>query len=97
MIAADYPHLNEFLASWFHQDFDIEGSTVADVLARYRDVTPPTERALVIAEVTRFLQAHPHATDTEFKEVFHADVIPSALAGSVEGFLHEMLSALAVS
>jgi hypothetical protein len=39
-----YPALADFLASWFHQDFDIEGETVAEVVAAYRSSSPLQRR-----------------------------------------------------
>jgi hypothetical protein len=90
----NFPHLHELLAAWFHQDYDIEGSTVAEVLASYRDVTPAAERALVLADVARFLESYPSANDAEFNQVFQSDIIPSVLAGSVEKFLVAIRDAL---
>lgn len=41
MTAHRYPQLADLISGWFHQDYDIEGETVAEVISAFRAVTPP--------------------------------------------------------
>lgn len=35
----NYPHLDSLIGGWFHQDFDLEGDTLEEVVAAYKKVT----------------------------------------------------------
>lgn len=94
MSAERYVHLAEFLASWFHQDFDLNGDTVAEVVASYQTVTPPEEQMLLGCDLKRFLTEHGNDTDQAFDNLFSPEVSVSALSGSTEAFLREILAAL---
>jgi hypothetical protein len=85
-----YTALSQFLGGWFHQDFDIEGNTVPEVLDAFRAVTPPEEQAKLKSDIQRFLDDHPNDLDSAFEETFKPDIIASALSGSTRGFLEEM-------
>lgn len=85
-----YTALSQFLGGWFHQDFDIEGNTVPEVVDAFRAVTPPEERARLKSDIQRFLDEHPNDLDSAFEETFKPDIIASALSGSTRGFLEEI-------
>jgi hypothetical protein len=91
-----YTALSQFLGGWFHQDFDIEGNTVPEVLDAFRAVTPPEEQAKLKSDIQRFLDEHPSDLDSAFEETFKPDIIASALSGSTRGFLEEIRDLLAV-
>lgn len=83
-----YPRLAAFLGGWLHQDFDLEGETLAEVVAAYRRVSTPAERAGVRAEIDRFLRtADAHRIDAEFEATFAPDVDPRAFAADAGAFL----------
>lgn len=89
-----YKHLADFLASWFHQDFDLNGGTVAEVVAAYRAVTPEVEQAQLGSDIERFLEQHGSDTDEAFEEIFAPEVRVSTLSGSAEAFMREIEAAL---
>jgi hypothetical protein len=91
-----YTALSQFLGGWFHQDFDIEGNTVPEVLDAFRAVTPPEEQAKLKSDIQRFLDEHPDDLDRAFEETFKPDIIASALSGSTRGFLEEIRDLLAL-
>jgi hypothetical protein len=91
-----YTALSRFLGGWFHQDFDIEGNTVPEVLDAFRAVTPPEELAKLKSDIQRFLDEHPNDLDSAFEETFKPDIIASALSGSTRGFLEEIRELLAL-
>lgn len=94
MTDTDFPKLAELMGAWFHQDFDIEGGTVSEVMQAFCRVTPIAERAELQAEIVRFLSQHRGDLDTSFEATFKPDVIPSVLSGSTRAFLEEIRDAL---
>jgi hypothetical protein len=88
--AEDYPRLDALLGGWFHQDFDIEGDSLEDIIAAYKAATPADERSGVKAEVARFLQqCDVNGTDVaeEIMTIFRPGVDPSAWAMSARQWL----------
>jgi len=94
MSADAYPALADLIGAWFHQDFDIEGETIPEIIAAFRAVTTPAERALVSSDIARFVAEHPHDLEEAFQSTFRPGVIPSAFSGSARGFLDDINSAL---
>lgn len=85
-----YTALSNFMGGWFHQDFDIEGNSVPEVLDAFRAVTPTDEQRKPKLDIQRFLDAHPGDLDSAFEETFKPDIIPSALSGTTRAFLEEI-------
>lgn len=90
-----YPRLADLIGGWFHQDYDIEGETVAEVIGAFRAVTPPDEQAALRADISAFLIDHPERLDERFEVLFRPDVTPSTLSGSTRAFLEEIHALLA--
>jgi hypothetical protein len=90
MSVSDYPALADFLASWFHQDFDIEGETVAEIVQAFARSTPAPAQAAVRRDIEHFLNDHSEDLEASFEETFHPDIIASAFSGSTLGFLEEI-------
>ncbi|PIE83378.1 MAG: hypothetical protein CSA09_00410 [Candidatus Contendobacter odensis] len=95
MTENQYPRLADFMGGWFHQDFDIEGETVAEVVAVFLNVTPLVEQEALRADIERFLAEHMHQLDDDFEAIFQPDVLPYALSGSTRAFLEEIRALLA--
>lgn len=89
-----YVHLAEFLASWFHQDFDLNGGTVAEVIASYQTVTLVDEQTLLRSDINQFLTEHADDTVQAFDSLFLPEIRVSALSGSAEAFLRETADTL---
>jgi hypothetical protein len=92
--AERYSRLAEFMSGWFHQDFDIEGETVAKVVNAYRAVAPPDEQDGLREDIALFLTEHSDDLDAQFERMFQPEVIPSVLAGSTRAFLETIRSLL---
>ena len=95
MTANHYPRLADLLGGWFHQDYDIEGETVAEVIGAFRAVTPPDEQAALQTDISAFLTEHSETIEEDFETIFQPDVTPSALSGSTRAFLEEIQALLA--
>lgn len=94
MRTQEYPRLAEFIGGWFHQDFDIEGASMVDVVRNFQAVTPRNEQFALREEIRAFLDAHPEKIDDDFVRIFSPDIIPSAFCGSTRAFLQEILENL---
>jgi hypothetical protein len=90
MTADAYPALADLIGAWFHQDYDIEGETIPEIVGAFRAVTTPVERATVRADIARFIAEHPQDLDEAFESTFRPGVIPSAFSGSTRGFLDDI-------
>lgn len=85
-----YTALFDFMGGWFHQDFDIEGDSVPEIVRAFRGVTPLGEQKNLKSDIERFLAEHPDNLDGAFEEALKPDVIPSVLSGSTRAFLEEI-------
>ncbi|MDR1968718.1 MAG: hypothetical protein LBQ32_08530 [Burkholderiaceae bacterium] len=63
-------HLDEFLGAWFHQDFDLMGDTLEEILEAYRGVSTDEERAAVVHDIDRFLALPEDNLDDVFDSTF---------------------------
>ncbi len=95
MTENQYPRLADFMGGWFHQDFDMEGETVAEIVAAFLNVTSAVEKEALRADIERFLAEHTSQLDAAFEAVFQPDVLPGALSGSTRAFLEEIRELLA--
>jgi dsDNA-binding SOS-regulon protein len=82
-----YEHLASFLASWFHQDFDLVGNTAEEIASVYKKTTNESEVKKVAEEIGMFLDEHRETLDEKFEELFDIDVDPTGFAPSIELFL----------
>lgn len=85
-----YPMLEQLMAACFHQDYDVEGETVAEVVAAFRIATPPDQRARLRAEIAAFIAAYPDDLDRAFESTFRPHVIVAAFSGSTLEFLRDV-------
>ena len=85
-----YPALAELMGGMFHQDFDLVGNTVAEIIHAFQDVAPAAEQEQVRAEIERFLGEHGDDLERAFETTFRPDIIPSAFSGSTRAFLEEI-------
>jgi CdiI immunity protein len=92
-----YPYLANFLGGWFHQDFDLEGETVGEVVRAFARVSNPQERQNLLHDIDRFAQSHGADLDRAFKLTFNPDIDPCAFAGSTADFLQDIARTLRAS
>jgi hypothetical protein len=85
-----YPRLANLMGAWFHQDYDIEGETVEEIVSAYRAVTPADHLQQLRAEIDGFVAEHPHDLMESFEATFRPDVDVAVFSGSVRAFLHEV-------
>jgi hypothetical protein len=89
----NYPELETLMSGWFHQDFDLDGNTTLEqIIAAYRDVTPRDQRQALVFEIAHFL-SRSEDVEAEFQERFKPDVMPTGFAPTTRQFL-ERIAAL---
>jgi CdiI immunity protein len=72
-----YPYLDALVGGWFHQDFDIDGDTLEEIIASYKRKSPPDDLLGTKADINRFIRQTPdERIDEEFARRFEADVDP---------------------
>jgi hypothetical protein len=57
-----YSALAELIAAWFHQDFEVDGSTVPEVMHAYRAVTPTPAQAIGRRAISYCVSTRPGAS-----------------------------------
>jgi hypothetical protein len=72
-----YPFLRRLLGGWFHQDFDIDGETLEEILAKFKSVTPEAEVLGVKLDIETLLQNSADDLDDEFAGHFQPDIDPA--------------------
>ena len=90
MASRTYPRLSNLLGAWFHQDYDIEGENVEDIISAYKAVTPAADRAELKSEIEMLLAQNPRDLNAVFETTFRPDVDVAAFSGSVRAFLEEV-------
>jgi hypothetical protein len=79
-----FPHLYYLLGAHFHQDFDINGNTLEEILATCRKDLPTEDRKETAAEIHRFIAAYGDSDSRlaeEFVQIFHPDIIAEGWEG----------------
>jgi hypothetical protein len=72
-----YPFLRQLLGGWFHQDFDVDGDTLEEILAKFKSVTPEAEVLGAKSDIETLLKNAGDDLDQEFVRVFEPDVDPA--------------------
>jgi len=87
----DYPQLETLIGGWFHQDFDINGDTLEQIVAAYRSVTPLDQQLALATEIGRFLD-QTDDVEGEFQRRFKPDISPTGFAPTTRQFLETIAS-----
>jgi contact-dependent growth inhibition (CDI) system CdiI-like immunity protein len=95
MTDPNYPALSDLMGSMFHQDFDVAGDTLAEIVQAFREVSSRAEQVALENEIERFLLEHADNVDDAFEKMFRPEVIPAAFSGSTRAFLEEISELLA--
>ena len=82
--ASAYPHLDALLGGYFHQDFDVFGNTLAEILATYAKDTSTSERQGTVSDIHRFLAEFDQFDDSlavALQRIFEPGVIVEGWEG----------------
>ena len=89
-----YPSLAGLISGWFHQDFDLSGNSLAEIVDAFRRVSNAAQLNSLRSDIRRFIDDHPDRLDDAFLEAFRPDVDPKAFASSARAFLDAILRQL---
>ena len=76
-----YPYLDALVGGWFHQDFDVDGRSLKEVIASYKTRTASDDRLGAKNDITRFLR---NADDEHLEEEFAALFTPAFYPGRAD-------------
>lgn len=89
-----YKHLASFLGAWFHQDFDVAGSTIEEIVNAYLASAREDDIENLRRDIQAFLNDHPNDASEKLTDTFDLDVDPAGFAPSGELFLRAICKAL---
>jgi hypothetical protein len=83
-----YPYLDSLVGGWFHQDFDLDGNTLEEIVASYKKSAPPEDWMGVRADIQRFLRQHetPRLSE-DFMRLFQPGTDPESWGMSAAQWL----------
>ena len=89
-----FPELASFIGGWFHQDFDIHGDSLEEVVAAFKaegdwQLVPP-----LVKDIDAFLATGEEGLDERFVEYFRPDIIATAFRPGTRDFLESIRAEL---
>jgi len=73
-----FPYLDALIGGWFHQDFDLAGDTLEEVVAAYKKSNPPEDWLGTEADIKRFLRTRDEdQIEGDFVRLFTPGVEPA--------------------
>jgi hypothetical protein len=85
-----YPALDDLMQSWFHQDYDLNGSTLEEIIGHYREVTPLEQQKALVRDIRAFL-AEASQVDRDFETAFVPQVDATVFAATTQAFLQRIV------
>ena len=86
----DYANLASLLSGWFHQDFDLSGETIEEIIGAFKKTTDPAETEAICADIAAFLRNGDDTIEAKFLTTFNPDIDPSGFEGSTRSFLEKI-------
>jgi hypothetical protein len=89
-----FPELASFIGGWFHQDFDIHGNSLEEVVTAFKAESDPALIPPLVVDIDAFLATGDGGIEDRFDEYFKPDIIPTAFRPSTREFLEAIRSEL---
>jgi hypothetical protein len=90
-----FPELASFMGCWFHQDFDINGDSLEEVVAAFKAESDQGLIPPLVNDIDAFLASGDEGMEERFQEFFRPDIIPTAFRQSTRAFLEAIREELA--
>ncbi|MCF6280838.1 MAG: hypothetical protein L3J28_01305 [Candidatus Polarisedimenticolaceae bacterium] len=90
----DYPELADLMSGWFHQDFDIEGETVPEIISAFIASSSANQCESIMSEILSFIQEHNENLSEYFIQIFEPDIELTEFAETTKAFLEEIYNCL---
>lgn len=91
-MTADFSRLDKLMHAYFHQDYELFGSTIAEVFDSYRENSTVDELSGLRSDIARFLARHNTDLDATFQAAYGYDFDPQLWDLTAESFLRLLLS-----
>jgi hypothetical protein len=89
-----FPELAAFMGGWFHQDFDIHGDSLEDVVAAFRSESDEALVRPLVDDIDAFLATGDDGMEERFQDYFSPDIIPTAFRATTREFLQAIRAEL---
>jgi hypothetical protein len=89
-----FPELAAFMGGWFHQDFDIHGDSLEEVVAAFRSESDVALVQPLVDDIDAFLATGDDGMEERFQDYFRPDVIPTAFRATTREFLQAIRAEL---
>ncbi len=94
-VRRNFPHLDHFLNAYMHQDWQIYGETLENVVAIYVEDVSSDDVALLHDEISEFLSTQEDLSEPAYRQLYPNSVLPSGWGMTVQRWL-EFVDELAV-
>jgi hypothetical protein len=85
-----YPQIAAFFGAWLHQDFDLVGETLADVVTAYLEVSSQNETGALRKEIQALLRDTTGDFDQAVVALFHPEVYLDHFAPNSREFFQQL-------
>ncbi|KQP13848.1 contact-dependent growth inhibition system immunity protein [Pseudorhodoferax sp. Leaf265] len=89
-----FPDLAAFIGGWFHQDFDIHGNSLEEVVAAFKAESDAALVAPLVDDIDAFLATGDEGMEERFQDIFRPDIIPTSFRPTTRAFLLAVREAL---
>lgn len=89
-----YPHLDNLIYSYFNQDYDLDGSTIDELVNEFKSTNSEEQIGRLINDIRCFISDNTENTDQAFSEKYSFDVDPALWGHTANTFLDELLRLL---
>ena len=86
----NFKHMSDFFAAWFNQDFDINGSSILEIVSKFKQTSSKRECGALQLEISRFLADYSDNIAVKLQQMFELEVNPLGFSSSAEAFLLEI-------
>ncbi len=84
-----YSDLYQFIGTCFHQDYDLEGETIEEIVLDFKQSTDPVVVARVCTEMDQFIAEHGSDVDSAFRQRW-GWFNPKGLGYTIPAFFEEL-------
>jgi hypothetical protein len=85
-----FPHLDHFLNAYMHQDWDLFGESLEEVLQTYARQTSRSDVDGLRAEIDQFIASKGTRIESDYYELYPNSVAPSGWNMNVEQWLRRV-------
>ncbi|WP_233831905.1 contact-dependent growth inhibition system immunity protein [Paraburkholderia sp. ZP32-5] len=86
----NYENLYQLICGRFHEDFDLFGNTIEELVLSFTRECTPEEINATVTDIDRFKGDHAGNLDTAFEEQFGRQFDPTLWGHTTESFLDEL-------